>query len=138
MVMTSVVKIVYVAFLIFLTGCAHYSTTLERAEEQNTISAPIDVVWQKTLELLHNERITLDTFNESNHTIYAQKDVTLWSWGDDITIRLHSLTSNKTVVHIEVHPDVRTTLIGWGHQKRLAVYLFEKMKSTSEGRNRSQ
>ena len=136
--MISVVKIAFIALVIFLTGCTHYSTILERTEEQNTISAPIDIVWQKTLGLLNNERIELDTFNESMYTIDAHNYGKQWSSDDEVTIKLHSRASDKTVIHIEVHPGIHTTLVGWGHQKRLAVYLFEKIKETSEDSRKRQ
>jgi hypothetical protein len=125
-------KIFFIALTFFLAGCAHYSVTAERTEEANTIAAPIEVVWQKTLDLLPNEGISVITSDKSTYTIKARKSVTVWSWGDDVTIKLYSRTPQKTIVHIEAHPALGTTLVGWGHQERMAVSLFEKIKSISE------
>lgn len=130
--MTTVYKIIFIVLVAFLSNCAHYSVTAERTEEQNTIAAPIDVVWQKTLELLSSEQILIITSEKSTYTIKARKSVTMWSWGDDVTIKLYSRIPQKTVVHIEAHPSVGTTLVGWGHQERMAVSLFDKLKSLLE------
>ena len=125
-------KIFFIVLMVFLAGCAHYSVTAERTEEENTIVAPIEVVWQKTLDLLPNERISVITSDISTYTIKARKSVTFWSWGDDVTIKLYPRSPQKTIVHIEAHPALGITLIGWGHQKRMTVSLFEKIKSLSE------
>jgi len=125
-------KIILITLMFFLTGCAHYSVTAERTEEANTIVAPIEVVWQKTIDLLPNEGISVITSDKSTYTIKARKSVTVWSWGDDLTIKLYSRTPQKTIVHIEAHPALGTTLVGWGHQERMTVSLFEKIKSISE------
>ncbi|MBK7551670.1 MAG: hypothetical protein IPI61_08415 [Syntrophaceae bacterium] len=125
-------KIFFIVLMVFLAGCAHYSVTSERTEEENTIVAPIEVVWQKTLDLLPNERISVTTSDISTYTIKARKSVTFWSWGDDVTIKLYPRSPQKTIVHIEAHPALGTTLVGWGHQERMTVSLFEKIKSLSE------
>lgn len=125
-------KIFILVLMAFLTGCAHYSVTAERTEADNIIVAPIEVVWQKTLDLLPNEQISVTTFDKSTYTIKARKSVTVWSWGDDVTIKLYSRTPQKTIVHIEAQPALGTTLVGWGHQERMTISLFEKIKSLSE------
>ena len=125
-------KIFLIVLMVFLTGCAHYSVTAQKREGENTIVAPIEVVWQKTLGLLPNERISIITSDISTYTIKARKSVTFWSWGDDVTIKLHPRSSQKTIIHIEAHPAFGTTLVGWGHQERMTISLFEKIKSLSE------
>ncbi len=47
-----------ILILIIAISCAHYSTA-RRPESENVINAPIDIVWEKTLEILPTERMTL-------------------------------------------------------------------------------
>lgn len=125
-------KFFVITLIVLLSGCAHYSVTAERTEEENTIMAPIETVWQKTLELLPSEQISIISSDKSLYTIKGHKSVTVWSWGDDVTIKFYPRSSQKTVVHIEAHPALGTTLIGWGHQERMTISLFEKIKILSE------
>ena len=125
-------KIFFIVLMLFLAGCAHYSVTAERIEEENTIVAPIEVVWQKTLDLLPNERISVITSDISTYTIKARKSPYPWSWGDNVTIKLYPRSPQKTMVKRAALAALGTTLVGWGHQKRMTVSLFEKLQSLSE------
>ena len=64
--------------LIIIVGCNSYSTT-RRAEPENIINAPIDVVWERTLEILPTERMTIKNIDKENYLIEARKHVTFLS-----------------------------------------------------------
>ena len=121
-----------VSLIMISVGCAHYSTTGDRTPSENIINAPIDTVWQKTLEILPEERITLQKVDKANYFISANKDITIWSWGDDIRIRLFQRGENQTIVHFEA--GAKAQLIGWGHQERMVNELFNKIKVAAESK----
>lgn len=110
-------------------SCASYSTT-RRTEAENTINAPIDVVWEKTLQILPTERMTLKTVDKANHLIVAKKHITFWSWGDEISIRLIPKGERQTIMDFSAG-----TVWGWGdmgHEGRMVTSIFNKIKSASE------
>ena len=121
-----------VLILILLTvavSCAHYSTT-RRPEAENVINAPIDVVWEKTLEILPTERMTLKNVNKDNYFIEAKKHITFWSWGDEVSIRLIPKNEKQTLMEFSAG-----TVFGWGdfgHSGRMVKSIFGKIKEASE------
>jgi len=124
--------LVVMLFIIVSMSCAHYSTTGDRTPSETIVNAPIDVVWQKTLEILPQERITILEIDKANYFISADKQITIWSWGDNIRIRLFQRGENQTVVHFEA--GAQAQLIGWGHQERMVKDLFNKIKIASESK----
>ena len=94
-------------FFITTISCSTYSTT-RRPEAENTINAPIDVVWKKTLEILPTERMTLVNVNKDDHFIAAKKSITWWSWGDEVSIRLIPKGEKQTILHM----DAQTKRVG--------------------------
>jgi hypothetical protein len=127
-----VASLVTMLFIIVSSGCAHYSTTGDRTPSENIVNAPIDTVWQKTLEILPQERIRLRDVDKANYYISADKQITIWSWGDNIVIRLFQRGENQTVVHFE--SGAKAQLIGWGHQERMVKDIFNKIKIASESK----
>lgn len=115
--------------VIAVVGCTHYAIT-QRPEAENIINAPIDLVWKNTLQVLQNERIDAVAVDEETYSIKGDKRITLWSWGDDIVIRLLPKGDNQTNVYIEAR--AKAQLVGWGHQKRMVKDIFKKIKETSE------
>ena len=71
--------------LIIIVSCTSYSTT-RRAEPENIINAPIDVVWERTLEILPTERMTIKNIDKENYLIEAKKHVTFLSPGDNVNV----------------------------------------------------
>jgi len=115
--------------LAMLTSCAAYSTA-NRPESENIINAPIDVVWDRTLEILPTERITLKQVDKENYFIAAKKHITFWSFGDDISIRLIPKGKRQTVMEFS-----SGTLWGgldFGHEGRMVRNIFERIRKASE------
>lgn len=123
---------IVVLLIIGLTmiSCAHYSTTAKRPETENTINAPIDIVWEKTLNILSDERITIKEANKDTYYISGVKDITFWSTSDKIFIKLIPKGNSQTIVHFEAKAAAQ--LIGWGHQERMVKDIFNKVKLASE------
>lgn len=115
--------------LIAFISCTHYSTS-RRPQSENIINAPIDTVWEKTLEILPTERIDIKVANKDNYYILGRKKITLWSWGDDINIRLIPNGENQTIVDFSAN--VQAQLVDWGHEKRMVTSIFTKIKEASE------
>jgi len=111
-------------------GCAHYSTT-RRLEEENIINAPIDVVWEKTLEILPTERITLKEVDKANYFIEAKKHITYWSPGDNISIRLIPKREKQTIMHFDAGKWFGA--FDFGHEGRMVRNIFDRIKRASEG-----
>jgi uncharacterized protein YpmB len=115
--------------LIILSSCTYYSTAT-RPESEKIINAPIDVVWEKTLQILHSENITIKLADKNSYSILARKGMSLWSIADDITIQLIPKDENQTIMHFS--SETKNLLIGWGHEKRLVLDIFNKIKIASE------
>jgi len=86
-----------IVFLILAMSCTTYSTT-RRPEAENIINAPIDVVWEKALEILPDERITLVYISKDDYFISARKSATFWSTSDEVSIRLIPKTEKETLM----------------------------------------
>lgn len=117
---------------IIVVGCSTYSTTGKRPETENLINAPIDMVWEKTLQILPTERITVETANKNTYFISAHKSITFWSAGDAISIKLFPKGDKETIVHFEAKTAMGTQVIGWGHQERMVKKIFNRIKDASE------
>lgn len=118
-------------FLLLTIGCAHYSTT-RWTEDERVINAPIDIVWEKTLEILPTERATLREVDRGGYFISAKKHRTFWSWCDDISIRLIPRGEKETIMNFDAG-----TAFGWhdfGHEGRMVRSIFDKIKRASEER----
>ncbi|MBW1730021.1 MAG: hypothetical protein JRH08_00820 [Deltaproteobacteria bacterium] len=123
-------KLFLVGFLgLLCLGCATYSTT-RLPEAENIINAPVDIVWQKTLEILPTERMTIKTVSKADYFIAAKKHITFWSWGDDVSIRLIPKGKNQTIMQFSAG-----TVWGWGdfgHEGRMVKSIFNRIKRASE------
>jgi hypothetical protein len=76
-------------FLILIIGCTIRSTA-ERSDTEYIINAPIDVVWENTLQVLPQEKVTLKTVNRPDYFVSG------WNWwGDEISVRLTASTAEK-------------------------------------------
>jgi hypothetical protein len=110
-------------------SCAHYSTA-DRSEPENIINAPVDIVWERTLDILPTERMTLKNVNKDDYFIEAKKHITAWSWGDEISIRLIPKGEKQTIMQFSAG-----TVWGWGdfgHEGRMVKSIFDRIKTASE------
>ena len=123
-------RLLSIAILLMITlSCASYSTT-RRPESENMVNAPIDVVWQRTLEILPAERMTLKNVDKENYFIEAKKHITFWSWGDNVSIRLIPKGEKQTIMQFSAG-----TVWGagdFGHEGRMIGSIFDKIKNASE------
>ena len=115
--------------LIMFISCSHYSTET-RPQSENIINAPVDVVWEKTLQVLSSENIKIKLSDKNSYSILARKGMSLWSIADDITIQLIPKGENQTIVTFS--SETKNLLIGWGHEKRTVLNIFNKIKDASE------
>ncbi len=122
-------KGIYLFLVLLFIGCTHYSTT-KRPQSENIINAPIDTVWEKTLQVLPTEDITIKIADKNSYSISGRKGMTIWSIADDVTIQLLPKGENQTIVTF--HSETKNLLIGWGHEERLVSSIFNKIKSASE------
>jgi len=114
---------------VLIAGCGHYAT-LDRPESENIVNAPVAVVWENTLKLLPAERIDVQTTDKATYTITGVKRINVWTWGDDVRIRLIPHGDHQTVVDFEV---TTRQPVGWGHAERMVKSIFQKIKNASEG-----
>jgi hypothetical protein len=126
------IKIIMLLIIVPTVGCSHYSTTGKRPETENIINAPIDIVWEKTLQILPTERITVKVANKDTYFIQGYKGITFWSLGDEINIKLFPKGDKQTIVHFGAETAAPTQFVGWGHQERMVKKIFNRIKSASE------
>jgi len=119
-----------VVTLVLVVSCAHYSTA-RRTEPENVINAPIDVVWEKTLEILPTERMTLKEVDRNDYFIHAKKHITFWSPGDEVSIRLRPKGKSQTIMIIDAGKWFGA--FDFGHEGRMVRHIFERIKRASEG-----
>jgi hypothetical protein len=125
------IKITILLIIVTIIGCSHYSTTGKRLEPENIINAPIDIVWEKTLQILPTERITVKAANKDTYFIQGHKAITFWSLGDEINIKLFPKGDKQTIVHFEASTE-GLQVVGWGHQERMVKKIFYRIKNASE------
>ena len=114
---------------VLVVSCGHYAT-VDRPESENIVNAPIAVVWENTLRLLPSERIDIQTADKATYTITGVKRINIWTWGDDVRIRLIPHGDRQTVVDFEA---TTRQPIGWGHAEQMVKSIFQKIKNASEG-----
>ena len=114
-------------FLMTVIGCTIHSTA-KRSDTEYIINAPIDVVWENTLQVLPQEKITLKTVNKPDYFISG------WNWwGDEISVRLTASTVEKqTRMYLEVGAWAIVAWVVWGHEERTTNSIFQKIKKASE------
>ena len=108
-------KIILVIALAFLVACSSYSTA-RRIESENIINAPINVVWEKTLEILPTERMTFTTISKDDYFVCAEKSATFWSWGDKVSLRLIPKGERQTLMNISAQGKYQWVglIVFWG------------------------
>ena len=114
--------------MIFLLtfGCSgpEYS---RRSESENLIQAPIDVVWENTLQILRSEQITIKTVTKLDYFIDG------WDWwGDEIRIRMTSEKPGQVFLFIDVSSMTLIKWVVWGLEERTMQNLYEKIRRASE------
>lgn len=126
----NMVIVLFVLLCLGTSGCSTYST-VRRPASENTINAPVDIVWVKTLEILPDERMTLKTVNKADYFIEAKKSITFWSFGDEVGIRLVPRGEKQTEMQFSAG-----TVWGWGdfgHEGRMVTDVFNRIKNAAEG-----
>ncbi len=131
-------SIFIVLFVIILMGiqmgCAHYSNQKDPVNAR-IINAPPDIVWQEALKILPRERIEIFIANNLDKTIWGKKDITFWSDGDEVRIKIIPYNNARSILNIEVKAN--NQLAGWAYQADLGKKLFSKIKRRSESRFRA-
>ncbi len=120
-------RFLLVIFLMTVVGCTIRSTA-ERSDTVYIINAPIDVVWENTLQVLPQEKVTLKTVNKPDYFVSG------WNWwGDEISVRLTASENEKqTRMYLEVGGVAIVGWVVWGHEERTIRSIFQKIKSASE------
>jgi len=113
-------------------GCTHYSTA-NRSDAENRIHAPVSVVWEKTLEILRNEKVSLEIVKKADYAIMGSILADLVMDGSDLTIQLIPRGKNETVAHIEAKG--KSQVVGLGVQESQVKQLFNRIKEVSEQRH---
>lgn len=116
--------------LMIIVSCSSYSTT-RRAEPENIINAPIDVVWERTLEILPTERMTIKNTDKENYSIEAKKHATFLSPGDNVNVKLIPKGEKQTIMHCSA-ASVWHYWVDFGHECRMTINIFNKIKDASE------
>ena len=110
-------------------GCTYYTTAI-RNDAENIIHAPLDVVWETTLEVLRYEAATLDIVKRSENIILGETRYYGCTDKNDIAIKFIPQGEKKTILHLQVKGQSQT--LGFDYQKYLAEYFFNKIKQGSE------
>jgi hypothetical protein len=98
---------------------------------ENVINAPIDIVWEKTLQILKAERVSLKTVSKMDYSISGRTRITLWSLlGDNINIRLTPFGGEQTFLYFEA--EARFKLFDWGAEERTLETILNRIRSSSE------
>ena len=98
-----------------IVGCTIHSTA-ERSDTEYIINAPIDVVWEKTLQALSQEKVTLKTVKKPDYFISG------WNWwGDEISVSSRSLDVHIGRLRTKIEsdpqqPTLLTTVAGVGYR----------------------
>lgn len=116
--------------LMIIISCTSYST-MRRAEPENIINAPIDVVWERTLEILPTERMTIKNIDKENYFIEAKKHATFLSPGDNVNVRLIQKGEKQTIMHCSAET-VWHYWVDFGHECRMTINIFNRIKNASE------
>jgi hypothetical protein len=111
------------------SGCAHYSTG-KQPLQTNLINAPVDIVWNTSLQILPQLGITIKNYDQDQYFISARKGITFWSWGDTVTLTFKQRNSTQTNVLINCQANAQ--LYDWGNCNRVTRDLFVRIKKTAE------
>ncbi len=123
-------RLPFIIFFITIMGCTHFTSTL-RPYTLDIIDAPIDIVWENTLQILPSKTITLKEVKKLDYLIVAKKLISFKNlWGGEITIRLTAKGEEQTIMYFEAEGRIR--LLDLGHEERMIKNVFDRIKRASE------
>jgi hypothetical protein len=109
-----------------------YSTT-EWLEQDRTINAPIETVWDVLIKMLVSENFSILAEDKNYHFILAQDDVSFFTRGTNrvvLTAQLIPRGPERTVVNI--HHRMTRQLSGFVSAERLVQDLYASLKQECE------
>lgn len=92
--------------LVLLVGCASTETVRESVGEgtKHRYSATFEKVYTATLRAAETEKLKIVTMDEKAGRIDLSHGVTLWSWGERISVFLTRASASETEVEIVSKP----------------------------------
>lgn len=123
-------RIFFVMLIVMLFGCGTYYSTMTRPESENIINAPIDIVWEKVLQILPTEDITIRIADKNSHSILGRKGMSMSSIADDIAIQLIPKGEHQTIMNFSCQS--KNAGYDWGNSERVTLSFFNKVKEASE------
>ncbi len=92
--------------LILLVGCASTQTVGESKGEgaKNLYSAAFENVYAATLRAAQSEELKIVAMDKEAGRIDLSHGVTLWSWGERVSVFLTSVSASETEVEIVSKP----------------------------------
>ena len=123
-------RLPFLVIFIAIMGCTHFTSTL-RPYTLDIIYAPVDIVWENTLQILPRTTITLKEVKRFDYLIVAKKLISFDNlWGGEITIRLTAKGEEQTIMYFEAEGRIR--LLDLGHEEHMIRNIFYQIKRASE------
>lgn len=130
-------RLFMIAMLILTVGCSTFlDSHSQRPETEIVVHAPIDLVWEKALKVIPNERMILVSTDKDEYLISTEKKgSTLKHTRALINLKLSPIGKNETLVKLWAQ---NVGLAGFGRQGRVIRNFSEELKRACEEYTGSQ
>ncbi|HBR54614.1 MAG TPA: hypothetical protein DEA82_10705 [Flavobacteriaceae bacterium] len=104
----------------------HQNTMAKSYSEVIQLNDSFEITKQKVEEALVKSRFKGSRWVEQQQAYYSETAVTLWSWGEDILVRLQK-KDEGTEVQFSSTCKLATQIIDWGKNKKNATIFVSSL-----------
>lgn len=112
-----------------LTSCATMSTTREGSSLEGVApkvySADYDKVFMKAVDAVSQCSWQITFTDKSTGVISAKTPTNLWTWGDNVSIRIQKIDNDK--VRVDVSSGTPNQVVDWGRNSRNITKYFKSL-----------
>jgi hypothetical protein len=107
------------------------------ASERDTIllDYPADDVFRAAVATLAALGTRIEEVDAAERMVTAKKAMSLWSWGERITVRVSSLDANTSAVRVESRERAPLQVIDWGKNARNIDDFEAQLRAVLEGQD---
>ena len=121
-------------FIVFLCvglfpGCTTMSTNRKGSSPKGVApkvySADYDKVFMKAVDAVSQCSWQITFTDKSTGVISAKTPTNLWTWGDNVSIRIQKIDNDK--VKVDVSSGTRNQVVDWGRNSRNITKYFKSL-----------
>ena len=101
---------------------------MAKKQERRTYEGSVEAVQQAVERALADERMKVQSSNPGR--IEAGANISIWSWGENVTVDLASASPSSTIVTVTSASKIPITLFDWGKNKANIKKVFGRLDAS--------